>query len=80
MKIEMRDGRRFQGTPIQIVQAMKSIAFGVERLPLSEYIDWVATQALKFEGVELKVAGDDEAAKADALVKSMLAAGLAVKA
>ena len=80
MKIEMRDGRRFEGTPLQIVQAMKAIAFGVDRLPLADYIDWVAAQALKFEGVELKVAGDDEAAKAGALVDAMLDAGLAVKA
>ena len=80
MKIEMRDGRRFEGTPVQIVQAMRSIAFGVEQMNLSEYIDWVAAQALKFEGVELRVAGDDEAAKAAALVGAMLDAGLAVKA
>ena len=80
VKIEMRDGRRFEGTPVQIVQAMKSIAFGVDRLGLSEYIDWVAAQALKFEGVELDVTGKDEETKSDALVHAMLDAGLAVKA
>ena len=78
MKIEMRDGRRFEGTPVQIVQAMKSIAFGVDGKSLSEYIDWVAAQALKFESVELDVRGDDEEAKAAALVRAMLEAGLAI--
>ena len=76
MHIEMRDDRRFQGTPVQIVQAMKNIAFGVEHLSLSEYIDWVAAQALKFEGVTLDVAGASAEEKARALVEAMIATGL----
>ena len=80
MKIEMRDGRRFEGTPVQIVQAMKAIAFGVDGKSLSEYIDWVAAQALKFEAIELDVRGDDDEGKAAALVGAMLEAGLAVRA
>lgn len=80
MKIEMRDGRRFQGTPLQIVQSMRSIAFGVDHLDLLTYLDWVATQALKFEGVELAVGGDDDETKAAALVSAMVDAGLAIKA
>jgi hypothetical protein len=79
MTIEMRDGRRFEGTAVQIVQAMQAIAFGVQRLSLSEYIDWVAVQALKFETVELDVAGDSEQEKAEALVRAMIDAGLAVR-
>lgn len=76
MQIEMRDGRRFMGTPTQIVQAMKDIAFGVDHLSLSDYIDWVAAQALKFEGVELTVAGETEDEKAKKLVDEMIEAGL----
>ena len=62
MKIIMRDDREFVGTPVQIVRAMKDIAFGVEHLNLAQYIDWVVANAKKFELVELKVAGktDDE--------------------
>jgi len=30
MKITRRDGRVFQGTPLQIVQSMQRIAFGVD--------------------------------------------------
>ncbi len=47
MKIMMRDGRVFQGTPKQIVQAMQDIAMPVQHLSLSEYMEWVAANALK---------------------------------
>ena len=43
--IVMRDNRVFEGTRVQIVQAMQRIAFGVAHLSLSDYIDWVATKA-----------------------------------
>jgi hypothetical protein len=57
MKIVMRDGRVFQGTAVQIVQAMQSIAFGVETFTLDQYIDWVIDNARRFEGVELRAGG-----------------------
>ncbi len=76
MKIVMRDGRPFEGTPVEIVKGMQFIAFGVDHLSLSEYIDWVAANARKFEGVELKVAGATEELKAAALVREMIANGL----
>ena len=37
----MSDGRVFQGTPKQIVEAMQYIAFGQEHRSLGEYIDWL---------------------------------------
>ena len=57
MKIIMRDDRVFQGTPVQIVRAMKDIAFGVEHLNLAQYIEWVVANAKKFEELDLKVGG-----------------------
>lgn len=51
MKIMMRDGRVFQGTPKQIVQAMQDIAMPAQHLSLTEYMAWVADNALRFEGV-----------------------------
>ena len=80
MKIVMRDGRGFEGTPVQIVEAMKSIAFGVESLSLAEYVGWVAQDALSYEGVELVVGGDSDADRCDSLVFGMIARGLAVRA
>ena len=36
MRIGMRDGRVFDGSPVDIVRAMQSLAWGVEKLPLPE--------------------------------------------
>lgn len=77
MKIVMRDGRVFQGNPMQIVQAMQAIAFGVEQLSPDRYIDWVIDNARRFEGVELKVPAGSTDERADALVAEMVATGLA---
>ena len=69
MNIEMRDGRRFMETPMEIVQAMKDIAFGVDDLSPSDDTDWVAAQALNFEGAELEGTGEDVDAKQKRLVE-----------
>jgi hypothetical protein len=79
MKIVMRDGRVFQGTAVQIVQAMQSIAFGVETFTLDQYIDWVIDNARRFEGIELRAQGQTEDARAGALVAAMLDLGLATR-
>nr|BDT31994.1 hypothetical protein MFMH1_16630 [Myxococcus sp. MH1] len=79
MVIEMRDGRVLQGTPVQIVRAMQDIAFGVERLSLSEYVDWVVANAQRFESVALRVQGDTDEAKAASLVDEMVREGLAAR-
>ena len=77
MKIRMRDGLEFEGTATEIVQGMKSLAFNAEHLSLGAYVDSVAANALKFEGISLDVAGSDDAAKAAALVRAMIDNGLA---
>ena len=77
MKITMRDGRVFQGTAMQIVQAMQDIAFGVEQMTLDQYIDWVVENARRFEEVELAAAGATTEERAKALVEEMVAKGLA---
>ncbi len=76
MKIIMRDDREFVGTPVQIVRAMKDIAFGVEHLNLAQYIEWVVANAKKFEEVELKVSGATDDELSAALVDEMIRAGL----
>jgi hypothetical protein len=76
MKIRMRDDRVFQGTPRQIVRAMQDIAFGVDDFTLRQYVEWVAANALKFEGVELTVKGDTDDELAASLVEEMIRTGL----
>ena len=79
MTITMRDGRVFQGTPLQIVKAMQDIAFGVDDLTVPEYIAWVAANARKFEDVELRITGATDDEQASALVDEMVRAGLAIR-
>ena len=80
MKIIMRDDRVFQGTPVQIVRAMKDIAFGVEHLNLAQYIEWVVANAKKFELVELKVTGSTDDELSAAFVDEMIRTGLTRRA
>ncbi|WP_404364463.1 hypothetical protein ACIHQR_30230 [Corallococcus coralloides] len=75
----MRDGRVLQGTAVQIVKGMQDIAFGVERLSLGEYINWVVGNAQRFESTELRVQGETDEEKAASLVDEMLREGLAVR-
>ena len=77
MQITMTDGRRLSGTAKQIVEDMKLIAFGHDDDTLSEYIDWLVTQAQEFEGVTLNVTGDSDDEKATSLISEMKRAGLA---
>ncbi|MCP3104235.1 hypothetical protein LZ198_35770 [Myxococcus sp. K15C18031901] len=79
MVITIRDERVFQGTPVQIVRAMQDIAFGVERLSLSEYIDWVVANALRIESIALRVQGTTDEEKAASLVDEMLREGMATR-
>ena len=80
MKIIMRDDREFVGTPVQIVRAMKDIAFGVEHLNLAQYIEWVVANAKKFEEVELEVSGKTDDELSAALVDEMVLTGLTRRA
>ncbi|MCB9547010.1 MAG: hypothetical protein H6706_14315 [Myxococcales bacterium] len=75
----MSDGRVFQGTAKQIVEAMKYIAFGQEQRSLGEYIDWLVDQVQRLESTDLKVEGDTDEEKAASLVQAMLGSGLAEK-
>jgi hypothetical protein len=78
-KIIMRDGRAIEGTPLEIVRAMKDLAFGVEHLSLGQYIDSCVADAMKFEGVAMKVPLGTDEERATALVDEMLRTGLTLR-
>ncbi len=73
----MADGRVLEGTAKQIAEAMHALAFGQENRTLSEYIDWAVDQARRMNEIDLEVTGTTDDDKASALVRAMLAAGLA---
>jgi hypothetical protein len=58
---------------------MHALAFGQENRTLSEYIDWAVDQARRMNEIDLDVTGATDDDKASALVRAMLAAGLAQK-
>src|SRR5262249_24716375 len=78
MKIRMQDYREFEGTPGEIVRAMKDLFFGGYALTLAEYIDKVVENTLKFEEIQLVVTGQDDDARAASLVSEIVRAKLAV--
>jgi hypothetical protein len=79
MKLQMRDGRLFQGTPLQIVKAMQDVAFGVGDFTVPKYVAWVVDNARRFEGVELAVEGETDDEIATSLVNEMIRTGLTSK-
>lgn len=78
MKIQiLNDGRVFQGTPMQIVEAMHYRAFGQESRTLSEYIDFMLEQISRMNELALTADGETDEEKANAFVDAILEAGLA---
>ncbi len=49
---------------------------GVEKIPLPEYIRWVAANALKFHEVEFSVQGATDEEMAASLIGEMIRSGL----
>jgi signal transduction histidine kinase len=78
MRIRIReDGRELQGTAKQIVEQMRSVAWGREEQPLGQYIGWVVDQVGRMMGVELDVRGGSDDELARSLVDELLRTGFA---
>jgi hypothetical protein len=81
MRIRMAGEERiFEGTPVQIVRAMKSIAFGHDKASLGEYVEWVGKQASNLMGVTLEIEGETDEEKAKSLVSELVRTGYAIRA
>lgn len=72
----MKDGREFMGTPTQIVQAMRGLAFA-SKASLGDYIDHSVKQAESLMDVSMKITGTTDDEKAACLVSEMLRTELA---
>ena len=73
------DGRILQGTPLQMVQQMQSVAFGREELTVVEYVDWVANQLATMMAVQLDVRGATADERTRSLIDELLRTGFAEK-
>ena len=79
MRIRMAvDGRVFEGTAVQIVEAMRSVAFAPSDVSLDGYIDWAVEQAASMNDVVLVVQGESVQERAQSFVKALVGAGWAV--
>lgn len=77
--ITLTDGRTLNGTPLQMVRSMRSLAPIAGEKSLGEYIDWVVDNALRFDGADLRVTGESEDERAKSLIEEMIRTGLAVR-
>lgn len=79
MQIALKDGRVFAGTALQIVRAMQRLGFGVDQFSVSQYAEWVASNALRCDGVALTITGETDEKIAVSLVEEMLKTNLATR-
>jgi len=77
MQITMKDGRKFSGTPVQIVQGMRSVAFDKQDATLEEYARWVVDNVARNDEISLSVSGSSDEEICAGLVNELLRAGLA---
>lgn len=78
MMITLKDGRTLQGTALQIVLQMKSMAFNGQG-DLADYVRWVVDNSLRYDDADLKITGETDDEKAASLISEMLRTGLATK-
>lgn len=80
MRIIMSDGRVIEGTPLQIVDFMRSIAFVPAGTSIAEYVRATADQARTLLNVELGIEDGSDEEMAKALIRELVANGLAQQA
>jgi hypothetical protein len=76
MQIEI-DGRLFQGTALQIVKAMQSMAFVEPGTGIPGYIAWMEKNAERLGDEPLNVKGSTDDELAESLLEIMIAKGYA---
>ncbi len=77
MRIELRDGEKFNGSPLKIVTQMKGSTMFSDVKTIREYVDMVLRNAKMVENVELTVKGNTDDELARSLVSELLERGLA---
>jgi hypothetical protein len=80
MRIILRDGEKFSGSPLKIVTLMKGSSMFSDVKTIREYMDMVLRNAKMVENVELMVKGNTDDDLARSLVSELIAHGLAKEA
>jgi len=77
MRIELRGGEKFTGSPMKIVTQMKGSTMFSDVRTIREYVDMVLRNAKMMENVELTVKGNTDEEIARSLVSELIERGLA---
>jgi len=77
MRIELRGGEKFTGSPMKIVTQMKGSTMFSDVRTIREYVDMVLRNAKMMENVELTVKGNTDEELARSLVSELIERGLA---
>jgi len=77
MRIELRGGEKFTGSPMKIVTQMKGSTMFSDVRTIREYVDMVLRNAKMMENVELTVKGNTDEEIARSLVSELIERDLA---
>jgi len=77
MRIELRGGEKFTGSPMKIVTQMKGSTMFSDVRTIREYVDMVLRNAKMLENIELTVKGNTDEELARSLVSELIERGLA---
>ncbi|HEY6556550.1 MAG TPA: hypothetical protein VI072_04725 [Polyangiaceae bacterium] len=72
--VTLQDGRTFEGSPLEIVTAMRARCF-VQNSSLRDYMDWLVDNTSLW-GITLVVTGETDAERAASIVDELLRTGL----
>jgi len=79
MRIVLRGGEKFSGSPLKIVTLMKGSTMFSDVKTIRDYVDMVLRNAKMVENVELMVKGNTDDELARSLVGELIAHGLATE-
>ena len=77
MRIILRDGEKFSGSPLKIVALMKGSSMFSDVKTIREYMDMVLRNAKMVENIELNIKGNTDDELARSLIGELIAHGLA---
>ncbi len=77
MRIELKGGEKFSGSPMKIVTQMKGSTMFSDVRTIREYVDMVLRNAKMMENIELTVKGNTDEELTRSLVSELIERGLA---
>ena len=78
LKIKINNDKRiYEGSPTEIIEQMKYLAWGWENKPANEYINWMVGQLKTYNEIDLKIADNKPEIMAEQFIVALLTNSLA---